>query len=556
MAKYIDQVGAQHFAEALMASTKTIGGQTIWGSGNIEAGGGTTIVTLTSAADFDTYKSVLESNDYKVVLFDFKSADITGKTVTINNATLISNGGNFQNNYEGSNIRKGSIIFKNCRSGSRDSGSLQNGYPGLLLSFTYVTDIQFINCHITFGPSCDIDYDEYHAIFASCDSAKLYQSYIEFFGYSYEYSDTPDSLTLYDSIIKGFRFANDTLLDLNSSMRSAAWMSGYPYIANRIINCDLTSLTSMTMNGSSNNKVITNTLFECCKMPPIINNGVVGICNVLSCDVPGGTDTDIIFAAPGDIILASNSDLADYREVLKSNMPKNVYFIEPQNGFTAANNNHEFNNCTLYTTKNGASISCQVNLKFQNCKSGGNISIENISKFCKFHFKNTLQSNIIFEQCVMNITTHTNYTILFENCYTVSLDDCIFNGYASPNKKTCLFDAAEVFRFENHGYFEGFLIDGSGSVELSISGPVSTDMHFTFKNCDINVEFNASFEPYLQSTQFVNCKINSSVVSNIGELYNVQRCTIGAFASDNCHPYILSNQQVDETAAGGFNTIL
>lgn len=39
MAKYIDQAGAQHFADALMAATKTIGGQTIWGSGNIETGG-------------------------------------------------------------------------------------------------------------------------------------------------------------------------------------------------------------------------------------------------------------------------------------------------------------------------------------------------------------------------------------------------------------------------------------------------------------------------------------------------------------------------------------
>ena len=38
MAKYMDQSGAQHFAEALMSATKTINGQTIWGDGDIPAG--------------------------------------------------------------------------------------------------------------------------------------------------------------------------------------------------------------------------------------------------------------------------------------------------------------------------------------------------------------------------------------------------------------------------------------------------------------------------------------------------------------------------------------
>ena len=38
MAKYLDQAGVQHLTEALVQNTKTIGGQTIWGSGNIEAG--------------------------------------------------------------------------------------------------------------------------------------------------------------------------------------------------------------------------------------------------------------------------------------------------------------------------------------------------------------------------------------------------------------------------------------------------------------------------------------------------------------------------------------
>lgn len=39
MAKYMDQSGAQHFAEALMSATKTINGQTIWGDGDMQIGG-------------------------------------------------------------------------------------------------------------------------------------------------------------------------------------------------------------------------------------------------------------------------------------------------------------------------------------------------------------------------------------------------------------------------------------------------------------------------------------------------------------------------------------
>lgn len=39
MAKYMDQSGARHFAEALMSATKTINGQTIWGDGDMQVGG-------------------------------------------------------------------------------------------------------------------------------------------------------------------------------------------------------------------------------------------------------------------------------------------------------------------------------------------------------------------------------------------------------------------------------------------------------------------------------------------------------------------------------------
>ena len=560
MAKYIDQAGAQHFAEALMASTKTIGGQTIWGSGNIEAGGGTTIVTLTSAADFDTYKSVLESNDYKVVLFNFKSVDMPEKVIRINNATLISSGEIFQNNYNGSNIRNGTaIIFNNCRSGSRYSNPAKNGYPGLLLAFESTIHIQFINCHITFGPSLDADNDVYHAIFTNCGSVELYQSYIEFFGYSYEYSDTPDSLTLYDSIIKGFTFANDTSLDLNSSIHYGTKMEGYPYIANRIINCDLSGLTSMTMDGSSNNKVITNTLFECCKMPSIMNNGVVGICNVFGCLIPQAAS--VIYAAPGDVILSSNNDFSKCKDYLVCAFHKNVYLIEPQTGFNLANNDYEFNNCTLYTFDNGAAFSNYGTLKFNNCKTGGHIfgggSFE--SKFCEFYFGGS--GTVVFDACDMSITYHNGYTCIVSSG-DVNIKNTLLTGSRNMEERTLLFDEIDQCLIEESCVISGFKIAPVMATDVYLSfalEPQYNESGITFTNCYFgsNFTFYAETNTYLEATQFINCHIDmlDNPVNQDG-LFNVQRCYISSDASAYCHPFIYTDQPVNNTANGGFNRVM
>ena len=57
MAKYMDQSGAQHFAEALMSATKTINGQTIWGTGNIESG--SSVIQTTYSA----FKTLVENGE-------------------------------------------------------------------------------------------------------------------------------------------------------------------------------------------------------------------------------------------------------------------------------------------------------------------------------------------------------------------------------------------------------------------------------------------------------------------------------------------------------------
>lgn len=57
MAKYMDQSGAQHFAEALMSATKTVGGQSIWGTGNIESG--SSVIQTTYSA----FKTLVENGE-------------------------------------------------------------------------------------------------------------------------------------------------------------------------------------------------------------------------------------------------------------------------------------------------------------------------------------------------------------------------------------------------------------------------------------------------------------------------------------------------------------
>ena len=77
MAKYLDQAGTQHLAEALMSSTKTIGGQTIWGSGDIEAGGGgIKTYHITGDQEWLDNAEALASPEFKVVILDYTTSEV------------------------------------------------------------------------------------------------------------------------------------------------------------------------------------------------------------------------------------------------------------------------------------------------------------------------------------------------------------------------------------------------------------------------------------------------------------------------------------------------
>lgn len=395
MAKYMDQSGAQHFAEALMSATKTIGGQTIWGDGDIEAGGGSKIITLASATDFDTYKTDLESNDYKVVLFNFASVDLTGKTVTIENATLFS----VYQARRGSIIKNGSIVFRDCSDGNSAGKPVTARYQGLLVAFQNTTKLQFVNCHIVFGVDATIN-GQGISTFADCTEVEIYQSYIESYEYDTDVPSSPVKLTLYDSTIKGFQFRSATTLDLNSSSAS---MNNYPYIANHVIRCNIGGITAMTMMNNDSNQCITNTWFEGCVMPAMLSNAVTAVCNVVGCvELNGRT----IYAGPDDIVLSSDADFMQYSNALQSPKHKNVIFNAAT--YTINGNLVQINNATLDTFGHNVTINGASSIVFTNCdvktkRTTGELS--SMESNNSLNFMNV--SQIIFDSCNIKLTPHS-----------------------------------------------------------------------------------------------------------------------------------------------------
>ena len=542
MAKYIDQAGAQHFAEALMASTKTIGGQTIWGSGDIEAGGGTTTVTLTSVADFDTYKSVLESNDYKVVLFNFVSVDLGSKTVTIVNATLF----NAYQPGEGSIIENGSIVFKDCRDGNSAAKPVTAQYQGLLITFQNTTKLQFINCHIVFGGDATIN-GQGIPTFANCTEVEIFQSYIESYGYGAGVLSSSSKLTLYDSTIKGFEFGKPTVLDLNSSSTVA---NNTLYITNCIINCNLENLGNITMNNGTGVD-ITNTLFIGSIMPGSLFAGTMRwYHNVIQCSFPEeGTG----YFQPNDIVIRGNWDLANYKKRLSDFEYKTIYIagaIKITNGEEI-----EFNNCNIislpvynntflntYITASGAS------LKFKNCKT------EYLNLSCT-------DCTVDFVGCNMILNAiQPPYRIFYSqsDVSRITIYDSNISGYAGPidflyGDFTCRIDGRNVLK---NLIFNAITASDIKVETFSGRNPVNNGTDF--KRCQFEGEL--SIKPQsasiisLNGVSFTECTFNNQPGDYMH--YNVWRCRIKQANKSKYYASEDSSHPVGTDANGGFTILV
>lgn len=287
MAKYLDQAGAQHLAEALMNSTKTVGGQTIWGSGNINTDD--TTIIISSMSDLKNNLDLFLSPQYKSILFKantFDLAEISGSSINIQNATVIGPDEDSCVIFVG-----GSMTFYNCifTIGSPTYISTSNAEAlrsGARIYF-YGMHISFIQCKGIFEHDPDLN----QGVVFHGSELDLYYSDISIASknnVAFNSNTTPNArigtTIMQNSSISGFTFRGMqdttttqlTLYPLNSSSRAV-------FIVNHIISCDLSYIviTSDTSMSGSASKVIKNTEFKYCAMP--MTNVGAKIMNVTHC---------------------------------------------------------------------------------------------------------------------------------------------------------------------------------------------------------------------------------------------------------------------------------
>lgn len=215
MAKYLDQTGVQHLAEALISSTKTIGGQSIWGTGNIEAGGGIKTYHITGDQEWLNNAEALASPEFKVVILDNTTGTI-GSTADTNyvlcNAIVTNNtytSGNF--------ITIGSetttkFYFVNCSFVNNGMTDPTANVPyGCELVFQY-SYFYFKNCNLKLATPTGCDH-----IFMDCSVINMANCELRCSSESYS---VETHLFCTNSIICGLKLASNSsiFIGTNNSM--------------------------------------------------------------------------------------------------------------------------------------------------------------------------------------------------------------------------------------------------------------------------------------------------------------------------------------------------
>ena len=250
MAKYLDQSGVQHLTEALVQNTKTIGGQSIWGSGNIETAESGNLITISTVGDFTTYKTQLGSKTPKVVSIESGDYDLTDQTIIICNATLRINGNVRLRNatqiglfecttgiYESDPvftagvllyINAGRIIFNRCQITLRNTPILENS-TNLSAEYINITDSRLKIIPLTAA--------QFNNGTPNIVNSGIIVVYSECIGL------VPDS--------------SSTIVFNGVSQTGAG---EYAYLCNTMINCDFKNLATF-----NNNTACTNTRFIGCR---------------------------------------------------------------------------------------------------------------------------------------------------------------------------------------------------------------------------------------------------------------------------------------------------
>lgn len=216
MAKYLDQAGAQHLAEALMGATKTIGGQTIWGSGNIEAGGrGIKTYYITGDQEWLNNAEALASTEFKVVILD-KTTGTIGSTANTNyvlcNAIVTNNTTPHMDYISIGSDATAKFYFVNC-------SFVNNGMTDPTTSVPYGCELAFENSYFYFK-NCNLKLTVPSAgdhLFMNC--ANLYMANCELRCSAESYL-IETRLFCIDSIICGLKLASNgsIFIATNNSM--------------------------------------------------------------------------------------------------------------------------------------------------------------------------------------------------------------------------------------------------------------------------------------------------------------------------------------------------
>lgn len=333
MAKYLDQAGAQYLAEALMGSTKTIGGQTIWGSGNIEAGGSNTI-TINTLSDFDTYQSKLSDDSYKTVILNsalYEADSDNHIQFTICNAIILcsqnecvfSSGGSEYENY---------ITFINCTTVPYGT-NLTCGMPAPCLRFLgtemyYHLKVSMINCnmgsctyYLTDGDTSSDPFADvvWSSTFTFCDvwlQNSIFQSfnnvvksdgdtgYMEQQGYTV---DVDTNWHVEDSTLIGLKTSSCASSSLNLAWGTLNnWINVLRTykIRNYLIGCDLSGFGSGLTGNISDARNFYSTYFLNCTIPT--QQGDTHIYNCDRCIVADGDEGKIYYGPYGSNTALTN----------------------------------------------------------------------------------------------------------------------------------------------------------------------------------------------------------------------------------------------------------
>ena len=261
MAKYLDQAGVQHLTEALVQNTKTIGGQSIWGSGNIETAESGNWITISTVGDFTTYKTQLESRIPKTVSIESGDYDLTDQTIIIRNATLVIN----------SNVRlrnATSILFVECTTVYDTEPFLTAG----VCLYIKAGRIGFNRCQITLRSNAFLENNinlsaEY--IYINDSRLKIIPSTANRFN-----NNTPNiansEIVVTHSECIGLVPDSSSTIVFNGVGNPGNY--DYAYLSNTMINCDFWYIGSF-----NNNSACKNTRFIGCRFGSDINAPVYNV---------------------------------------------------------------------------------------------------------------------------------------------------------------------------------------------------------------------------------------------------------------------------------------